>query len=84
MRLLLVSILFLALVSCGDDNKSANTEPVDYKVQNEADIKIYIEENSLEVQKSESGLYYVINELGTGTSAYHFIGCYGRLQRLLS
>jgi len=67
MKLLLIPVLFLALVSCKDDNKSETIEPIDYRVQNEADIKIYIEENSLEAQKSDTGLYYVINEPGTGT-----------------
>lgn len=66
MRLLLISILFLAFVSCVGDKKSENPEPIDYRAQNEADIKIYVEENNLEAQKSESGLYYVINEPGTG------------------
>ena len=66
MRLLLMPILLFALLSCGDDNKSENSEAVDYTVQNEEDIEIYIQENNLEAQKSNSGLYYVINEPGTG------------------
>ncbi len=66
MRLLLIPILLLALVSCGDENKSENSEPIDYAVQNEEDIKTYIQENNLEAQKSDTGLYYVINEPGTG------------------
>ena len=66
MRLLLLPVLFFALLSCKDDSKSENIEPIDYKAQNEADIKVYVEENNLEAQKSESGLYYVINEPGAG------------------
>ena len=66
MRLLLIPILLFALVSCGDDNKSENIEAIDYRVQNEEDIKTYIEENNLEAQKSNTGLYYVVNEPGTG------------------
>ena len=41
---------------------------IDYDAQNEADILHYIEDNNLEAQKSDSGLYYVINEEGTGTT----------------
>lgn len=67
MRLLLIPILFFVIVSCGDENKSDNREPIDYRVQNEEDIKIYLQENDLEAQKSDTGLYYVINEPGTGT-----------------
>lgn len=66
MKLLLMPILILALISCGSDNKTENVEPVDYRAQNEADIQTYIEENNLEAQKSDTGLYYVINEPGTG------------------
>ena len=42
-------------------------EIIDYEAKNEADIIEYIEENDLVANRTNSGLYYVINEEGTGT-----------------
>ena len=42
------------------------TKPVDYTVQNEKEIVDYIAKNNLNAQKSDTGLYYVITEPGTG------------------
>ena len=42
------------------------TQPVDYTVQNEKEIKDYIAKNNLNARKSDTGLYYVIDEPGTG------------------
>jgi FKBP-type peptidyl-prolyl cis-trans isomerase len=39
----------------------------DYAAQNETDILKYIEDNNLIATKTDSGLYYVINNEGTGT-----------------
>lgn len=66
MRIFIISILFLTFASCTDEKTAKNPEPVDYRAQNEEDIKMYIQENNLEAQKSDSGLYYVIDEPGTG------------------
>ncbi|MDC0177989.1 FKBP-type peptidyl-prolyl cis-trans isomerase [Polaribacter sp.] len=49
----------LLFLSC---SKEADSEP-----QTEADILKYIEDNNLEATKTNSGLYYVINNQGTGT-----------------
>ena len=68
MRILLMSVLFLSLVSCGDDKKSENLEPIDYRAQNEEDIQAYLQKNNLDAQKSDSGLFYIIDEPGTGAS----------------
>lgn len=59
--LALVSVLFVSCLSDGGASKS-----VDYTVQNEKEIVDYIAKNKLTAQKSDSGLYYVINEAGTG------------------
>ncbi len=59
--ILLASLLFLSCLSDGGDSKV-----VDYTVQNEKEIVDYIAKNNLNAQKSNSGLYYVINEAGTG------------------
>jgi FKBP-type peptidyl-prolyl cis-trans isomerase FkpA len=38
----------------------------DYVAQNEEEIAAYVAKNKLNAQRSDSGLYYVINEAGTG------------------
>jgi FKBP-type peptidyl-prolyl cis-trans isomerase FkpA len=57
--LLFVVILFSACLS--DDQPN-------FKPQTEADIIKYIEDNNLNAEKSNSGLYYVINNKGTGAT----------------
>ena len=59
--LALVSILFVSCLSDGGTSK-----PVDYIAQNEKEIVDYVAKNNLTAQRSDSGLYYVINEPGTG------------------
>ncbi|MCL7763637.1 FKBP-type peptidyl-prolyl cis-trans isomerase [Polaribacter sp. Z014] len=44
-----------------------NAAYTDYDEQNEAAILKYIEDNNLTATKTNSGLYYVINNEGTGT-----------------
>ncbi|MGJ8745682.1 FKBP-type peptidyl-prolyl cis-trans isomerase [Polaribacter sp.] len=56
-------LLFFSIIlfnSCSSDDTPTFT------VQTEADIINYIEENNLEATKTDSGLYYVINNEGTG------------------
>ncbi len=62
MKYTLLAFVMTLFIAC-DDNDNRN---VDYKVQNEQDIVAYINENDLNAQKSESGLYYVVNEEGAG------------------
>jgi FKBP-type peptidyl-prolyl cis-trans isomerase FkpA len=59
--LALVSILFVSCLSDGETSK-----PVDYKAQNEKEIVDYVAKNHLTATRTDSGLYYVINEPGTG------------------
>lgn len=47
-------------------SKSDSEPAVDYSAQNEAEIKAYIAENQLDATRTNSGLYYVIDEPGTG------------------
>ena len=57
------SIFLLCIIlftSCSNDDDSTFTP------QTEADIIKYIADNNLNAQRSDSGLYYVINNLGTG------------------
>ena len=64
MKHLLTTLLGLVLfISCTKDNNSI----VDYTAKNELEIKDYIAKNNLTAQRSTSGLYYVIDEPGTGT-----------------
>ncbi|MEN8819327.1 MAG: FKBP-type peptidyl-prolyl cis-trans isomerase [Polaribacter sp.] len=58
LNLPLFCIAFLLFSCSGSDS---NFEP-----QTEADIIEYIEANNLDAQRSSTGLYYVINEPGTG------------------
>ncbi|MCL6218474.1 FKBP-type peptidyl-prolyl cis-trans isomerase [Zunongwangia pacifica] len=54
-------LLSLFLFSCGNDD-----EVKDYREVNDQQIQKYLEANNLDAQKSNSGLYYIIEEEGTG------------------
>lgn len=56
-------VLILLCLSCSGDK---NSEQIDFTAENEAEITAYISDNNLTAQKSNSGLYYVINNSGTG------------------
>ncbi|TDE46731.1 peptidylprolyl isomerase [Flavobacterium rhamnosiphilum] len=62
--LALVSLLFISCLS--DTNTNIETQPVDYSIQNEKEIVDYIAKNKLTATKTDSGLYYVVNEAGDG------------------
>jgi FKBP-type peptidyl-prolyl cis-trans isomerase FkpA len=64
MKSTLLALFSLLFVSCLSDNEAS--KPVDYTVQNEKEIVDYIAKNNLTATKTDSGLYYVINEAGTG------------------
>lgn len=57
----LIVLVFAFLTGC---NKSDDN--VDYKEKNNAEIIAYIDTNDLDAQKSDSGLYYSIDEVGSG------------------
>lgn len=63
MKYTLITLILILFMSCASDDKQADK---DFRAQNEADILSYIDENNLNAEKSNSGLYYVINEAGTG------------------
>ena len=56
------TLVFTLFISCSGDK--VNT--IDYVAQNDKEITDYIAKNKLTAQKSSTGLYYVINEAGTG------------------
>ncbi len=63
MKHLLSALLVLTLfISCSKE-REAN---VDYTAKNEKEISDYIAKNKLTAQRSDTGLYYVITEPGTG------------------
>lgn len=60
MKKILFALTLLLTLSCSKDKE------VDYVAQNEKEIVAYIAKNNLIAQRSDSGLYYVINNAGTG------------------
>jgi FKBP-type peptidyl-prolyl cis-trans isomerase FkpA len=63
MKHFLSALLVLTIcISCSKDKETT----VDFVAQNEKDITEFIATNKLTAQRSDSGLYYVINEPGTG------------------
>jgi FKBP-type peptidyl-prolyl cis-trans isomerase FkpA len=65
MKSILLALVSLLFVSCLSDG--GTSKPVDYTAQNEKEIVDYIAKNKLTAQKSDTGLYYVVNEAGTGS-----------------
>lgn len=63
MKSTLLALVSLLFVSCFSD---PTTDQVDYTVQNEKEIKDYLTTKKLIAVKSDTGLYYIINEPGTG------------------
>lgn len=61
MKTSFLALLFIFFISCSEDDK-----PVDYVSLNDQQIQEYLEENDLEAEKSASGLYYIIENEGTG------------------
>ena len=60
MKYALFALVLTLFVSCTKDKET------DYVAQNDQEIIAYIAKNKLNAKKSDSGLYYVINETGTG------------------
>lgn len=60
MKKILFALTLILTMSCSKDKE------VDYVAQNEKEIVDYLAKNNLKAQRSDSGLYYVINEAGTG------------------
>lgn len=60
MKHLVLSLTLCLLFSCSADKET------DYVALNDKQINDYIDANNLDAQKSASGLYYVIEEVGTG------------------
>lgn len=63
MKYSLLAIVFAFMVSC-----SSSDSEKDYTVENDTEIAAYVAANGLNATKSASGLYYVIEEEGTGAA----------------
>ena len=62
MKYILFALFSITILSCALDAP----KPVEYVAKNEKDIAAFVAENNLDAVRSESGLYYVIDEPGTG------------------
>ena len=65
MKYSLLAFAFIFLISCADDN---DNDLIDFTEVNEQEILAYIAENNLDATRSDSGLYYVIDEVGNGNA----------------
>lgn len=65
MKKLLIALFALTLFISCSNNKETTT---DFTAKNEQEIKDYIAKNSLNAKRSDSGLYYVILNPGTGAN----------------
>lgn len=61
MKYLTIAMALILFYSC-----SSEVSIKDYKAENDQEIQAYITDNNLTAQKSNSGLYYVIDSAGTG------------------
>ncbi|GEC71565.1 FKBP-type peptidyl-prolyl cis-trans isomerase [Flavobacterium flevense] len=72
MKHLLSAVLILTLfISCKKESNNTSEAPseIPYVAKNEKEIEKYVAEKGLKGTKSESGLYYVIKDPGTGKQA---------------
>ncbi|SFZ93849.1 FKBP-type peptidyl-prolyl cis-trans isomerase FkpA [Flaviramulus basaltis] len=60
MKYTLLAMALILFTSCGKDDS------IDYVNKNDEDIQEYITDNNLNAEKSDSGLYYIIENQGSG------------------
>ena len=63
MKKILIPLITLLFMNCGSEDTVK-----DYTESNEQEILAYISAQGLNAEKSVTGLYYIINEPGTGNS----------------
>lgn len=63
-----IFLLFITIITISCSNDEPPIEKIDYDAINETEIQEYLTKNNLEAEKSDSGLYYIINNEGTGNS----------------
>ncbi|WP_066218236.1 FKBP-type peptidyl-prolyl cis-trans isomerase [Formosa haliotis] len=64
MKSVCIALCVILFVSCTSDDNFSNK---DYSLENEQEIAAYVEANNLDATRTESGLYYVIDEVGAGS-----------------
>ncbi|QLG44678.1 FKBP-type peptidyl-prolyl cis-trans isomerase [Costertonia aggregata] len=64
MKKIIFALIFVIALSCSTDSETDSL--VDFTEQNEQEIQDYIQDNNLNAQRSATGLYYVIDEPGSG------------------
>lgn len=69
MKSVCLALLVVLFVSC---NSSDDGISVDYTAENEEEILNYISTNNLDATGTDSGLYYVIDEIGEGSEITAF------------
>jgi FKBP-type peptidyl-prolyl cis-trans isomerase FkpA len=65
MKYSFLAIIALLFMSCNNNDYEPQVA-VDYTAKNETEIQAYVAENKLNAIRTDSGLYYVINDTGTG------------------
>lgn len=63
MKSLYITLFVVLFISCNSDDDPI---PVDYKAENEKEIMDYITLHDLDATRTNSGLYYVVDEVGEG------------------
>lgn len=66
MKQLILLLLVAAFFSCSPDSQTIEQDTTDYTKKNEEDILSYLDRNNLTAEKTDSGLYYIINNQGSG------------------
>lgn len=61
-----LALLLVFFVSCSDDEQPVEERSQDCATLNDQEIQDYLAENNLQAEKTESGLYYIIENEGTG------------------
>lgn len=64
MKYTFFAIICTLILGC--NSSDSVDESIDYKLKNEQDITAYVNANNLDAQRTDSGLYYVVNMEGRG------------------
>lgn len=66
MKYLLYTFALTLFIACNSKTEDKTITQTDFTVENDQEINTYLEENNLVAQKSDTGLYYIIDEAGMG------------------
>ena len=66
MKTTLLALLSIFFISCSDDEQPVDERSESCETRNDQEIQDYLAENNIEAERTESGLYYIIDEEGTG------------------